>query len=219
MSRPSVAVLLLLLLPAVATAGTYENPIHGFALELPPGWVEAGPEVKLEAPPDAPFRFLGALTTGSAAVLDHPYVVLQFTPAPLDRMTLEAFEKQIVTALRRGIPGVASAEWDRDRRRLRMRGVARHAELGPVFSYHVAFPATDGIVQLNAYALQDEFEATVPTFERIAESFRFEEGRAWTPRVADEPGGNDGWMRILVVAGVGAAAGVIVGLLRRRKSR
>jgi hypothetical protein len=226
-----------LLLPAASAATEpWSDAESQFTLELPDGWRPLTPaELQrvhdaIPEPARSQVRYSAGFKPVVGASSGYPYVLVQPTPFRAENPTWddieaalasETVEKKITEmegtlgSLLKGATHDATA-LDRTRSVYVTRMSLDLAGKGVVEALSVGHLGKGRIVQLHAYALRDEFDATLPVFEQLNESFRWDAGHEFHP-------GPSRWERIgrgaLIGAIVGVLGGLVLGALRKRKQR
>lgn len=224
-----------------AGAETYRDAVHGWSIDLPPGWVAATPEA-VRAMDDQvgsafknakPFTYIASFGRSKNATQNPPYVIMQFTPADLSNASREDLEKafQAVSSADFGLQAsaattgnvsdalknakVGSAILDP------MNRVLMTIELpGPpaIKGRQVGLIAKDGIIQMNWFDLAQSPVGTPAEFEAMVASFRLDPDRAWVP-------GKGGGVMSGALSGaargaiIGAAVGLCFALFRKFKGK
>jgi len=108
---------------------------------------------------------------------------------------------------------VGSIIYEADRRRVLMRFQSM-VDGTPQETYSVLHPGKTKGIQLNWYSPQAEFKDSLPVFVASSDSFTWESGHEWTPRIK-------AGSRILLYAVSGALAGgfatLVMGMIKKRK--
>lgn len=189
--RPTclLGVVLIALGAAPAVAAEYYDPRNGFTLTLPPGWSQLSEQEIAES-----FEALKKHSPGiqlraafRAGAGDFPYMLVSELPienASLDRLASSLGSTTAQVEVQRaaratdtqlqelGVPAV-----DEDRKMVRLR-----ARTDQALTLSAYFPGRISVVQLNVSFAPDTPDAGLAPFEAIVRSFRFEEGRGYSPR-------------------------------------
>ncbi len=225
---------------AIADGIEHRDPRRHFILQIPEGWIPLPPEVlgfANEMGARAKVRYDTGFQSESQPFGQGPYLLIQIDPAIPNGMSYEQIEAQLrksaPDAVRqaKGAMGdfVKTANlgtWTLDRANNR---VVTRAELSGVNGKHVqgvsyTMFGKAGTVSVHCYADKETFEASLPLFNRIADSFHFDPGyelKLGAPGPVRAPAFD---LPGVVVGGAvaGAAAGLVVGirkLLRKSQAR
>jgi hypothetical protein len=229
--RLTLASMFFFVAAAEARAETYSDPIRHYTVELPAGWQvmpadelnQVNAAVREMSLPltvvfDAGFRPAGR------PVGSYPYVLVQMNRTPTTGATYEdiesAFSQQAKGAVQK-VEGkltdwakdiaVGSIALDRTRNRVVFPVEMELANVGKIRGLCVGHIGSHGIVSLNAYDHESEFERSVPIFQQLNESFRYDGGYEF------HPASGSALSRRLTgpakTALIGAVAGGIVGLV------
>jgi hypothetical protein len=193
-SRWVIIVLVACCLPAHAEE--YRDPVRHFSLQIPEGWGKAPPELVATA------NELGKRTNMSFDVGFQPvgqpagvcpYVLIQFIPGNVS--SYEEVERDLAkgaqAGLRRGEgllsdvikkAALHSVVFDRKNNRALSRIAFTGADGRKRQAISYSMLGKLGFVSLNCYAYDEDFETHLPTFNRMAESFRYDEGLEFVPR-------------------------------------
>jgi hypothetical protein len=229
----------------------YVDKAHGFSVELPSRWVSVSPDVITQLN-TAIARFLRqnisyltCFVPKGRTSAELPRVLIQFQPWDAGVPTFEALEEGLQQELPSAINKVREdsslplrslelGEFNLDRRekRILMRMQASVPGEGVVHGLSIGMLGKQGVVFLHCYAKEDKFTRTVPVFEVMADSFRFDAGKAYDPaeatvtsipkRSSERRSGfswlssaRGGFIGAIVGGGIGAIA-LVARVLRRR---
>jgi hypothetical protein len=229
----------------------YRNEEHGFTVELPDRWVSVSPTVVtqinsvIERFLNANISYLTCFVPAGRTSSELPRIFVQFQPWDGGIPTYEALEEDLKTELDKavgkvkkeaGIPlhslNLGDVILDRKENRLQMRMQAIVPGEGSVHALSIGMMGKSGVVFLHCYARADKFARTVPLFEVFADSFRYDEGRAYDPAEATVtestrssrgsymgfslPGASHGG---LIGALIGGGLGAVVWAVRKARRR
>lgn len=221
---------------AAARAGAqtaYTDSQRHWSCTLPKGWSRM-PQAQVDFSNRQMQRAMGrsAFSTnyivgfieGEMQTPGSPYVLVQQTVMPMEGQSYDDIEeglagvkngveqasgamKGIASGLKAGVPRV-----DRERNRMYLSTEITVIGIGKMKGLSIGFFGKEGFIQLNCFAGVDDFDAAIPTFEALADSFAYDEGYVFVP-------GSSKWSRIGLMAAVGAAIGGLSGLGKYLKNR
>jgi hypothetical protein len=161
-----------------------------------------------------------------------PYLLVQWFAADFRGRTYDQIEdglsrelkttlKKVEGALDAYVKDIGSegAFLDRGRNRLILRFKMTNPGVGTIRGHTVGHIGQKGILYIHCYALDDEFDALVPTFNQINDSFRYEPGFEFVPGRSGFDISKIGRAGLIggIIGGVGSLiAGVFYKLTRRR---
>jgi hypothetical protein len=176
---------------------------HHWTVTLPEGWVAMEQSslntissALLVRGINANFKYVAGFTRDPRGGIEYPYVLAQFTPAPLADASLEriqrelnadALSKEITSELNSSLSDLASnlsigkPVLDAARRRIIMNTTADVVGVGKIKGLSIGLLAKEGIIQLNFYAHQRDYENQLPDFEAMLETFSIFPGHEWSP--------------------------------------
>lgn len=230
------------LLLALATAMAHAQPIQKpeFTFNLPADWEEIPQEV-LEAAhsearrqlPDAqvPRYDYGFQPVDNDHWMDYPYLLIQVNHLGRipDRQLAEMPPIDMNALMREKSPDFAplmsnlrfgQLQYDKDLGVVWMTSQSDIVGIGPILGLSGIIPTERGVVQLNGYARESDFANYIDSFRQMVLSVHIAPELAYRPRQGD----SDGWLdwgevgsSAMGGALIGAAIGVLLTLLRRRK--
>lgn len=223
-----VAAFLTLIIALVAIADEYRDPVRRFSVTLPPGWTKVSDadlksinEFAAERLKSRNFQYLAVFTKDPQNPLVPPYVMIQETNARLKGGNYESIEKMfgaIETAkatreIREQISDISSEiksddRWvvDRARNRMTMNLSMTDAEGKKIRSLCVGNFGEETIIQINSYALEDQFAKSASEFDAINGSFRFDRGAEFHPVAPTTKAANR-------AGAIGQLIGIVLGLV------
>ena len=219
---------------------------EAFSIALPDGWVEIPGEV-LDAyereiaslAPAAPRQSYdyGFQEDGAPRWLHYPYILVQIKnegripEGELEKLESVSGQGEIDRRKEDLSPVISRMEagrmvYDKQAGVVWLRIEADVVDVGPVSGLSGIVPTEKGVVQVNGYALKDDFSRYEEVFESAIASLTPSPELAYRSRWSDGPppaiGGMD-WGRVLERAAAGAVVGGFVALLAalwtRRKKR
>ncbi len=244
MSRFSLALAAVLAAAPLAAAEPYKDAGRHFAFALPAGWGPM-PADELQTLNDfiagrnvgAKVRYTAAFRPAGAPRGSYPYVLVQPLDVPTAGASYDDIERELGKEMTEPLNKVegaladvgknlalGSAVLDRTNNRFVTRMQMEVAGVGPVQGLTVGHIGADGIVCVHGYATAPNFDARLPTFNALNESFRFDAGHAFVPgsgRSIWKNALNGGMNGAVVGGGVGVLAGVglMVAKLVRKKPK
>lgn len=215
---------ILLGLPAIVQAEEFQDKERHYSLTLPEGWgvVPADAITKLNQivaqrlPNQLPYKT--GFQLKDRPPLDYPHVLVAWetgnnsgTYDDIERILrqqegkIRGDIKKTQGAFSEQLKSLSAGEiiLDRHRNRVVLRFEQDVAGIGKVQGITVGFLGKDGSLWLHCYDRDSSASATLPTFEKILDSFRYEPGYAFQP-------GSSAWRSPAVL---GAAAGGIIAVI------
>jgi hypothetical protein len=229
----SVAVVAVVLLGAgrVSAAETFRDTAHKYALDLPDGW-EVVPSSDLPAvnaaygSPRNPLKTITAFrevgTVGIPVKGKRPLVVVHLILFYRPEMTFEEFEKEFTRRFTLGVVGRlflrAPLAFDEQRKRV----IAQFND-EVIGEYSGGFLGKDEAIAVSGVVERRAFNDHLPTFEKVVDSFRFEDPNAppappAPPSLLDRTFGPLGQTaQLAIVGGVVGVLVLVVGVFLMRR--
>jgi hypothetical protein len=212
---------------ANASAGEYRNEAHRFSMTIPDDWVEIPAAEIASTNAEVARRNFGTKVEYIAGFRQTargfgmaPYILIQPLPNSIRGASYDELERSLSRELGTEIKNaegaiadlgknlqVGSAALDRSKNRVVIRLQMDVVGQGRTQTLSVGHLGAERIIMVHAYAIEQEFQGALPTFERINDSFRFDPGHQFTP------GSGGFWGNVGRGAGRGALIGAIVGLV------
>lgn len=198
----------------------------GWSFVPPEGWTEIGPEhlelmnaLLQQTVLDERQRYITGFADPGIWP-DGEYMLVQLNDNAFRGITedqlVAAFNAIEGTDLDEHVPGetpdmiqdarIDTIVYDDERKRIVMRSRST-VDGQPQESYSVVHPGKNRGIHLNWYAPAEEYDASLPTFIASTDTFMWDAGEAWTPRMST---GN----KIILYAVIGALAGGIMPLIK-----
>jgi hypothetical protein len=224
----------LLLYGGPARAEDYRDESRHYALTLPDDWTLMAPEW-LAAINAFSREKVGIEYQAGFAVKDRPagstpYVLVQHLNKSLEGKTYDQIDRSLANEMSQGVKqvegkfadvakdlSVGQAALDRARNRIIIRGQMDVVDTGRIKSVSFGPLGEQGIVLVHCYALEPEFDSRLPTFNAIAESFRFDPGYEFVPSSGLLTGAGRDVLIGGIVGGVVGGSVVLYRLLARRR--
>lgn len=229
-TRLLAAVVAVLVSAGLAAAQPYVDSTRHFTLEVQPGWraltlkeIDLANSVMAQRMPEQKVQYIAGFQLIGSPLLRFPYVLVSAHPGATSGMTFDQMEKTILKDLhgpdlgrvQQAFPEMAggvtfeSPTLDRARRRIVVQSRSVLADGSAIRGLTVIHLGSEGFVVVNCYDQDLSFERRLPTFDRINDSFRFDDGYAFTPFEAQPF-----WRRLIGnPAGEMAAAGIVCGVV------
>ncbi len=231
-----VAIILSLFFPIIAIADEYRDTARRFSITLPPGWTKASDadlksinDFAAERIKGRNFQYVAVFSKDPENPLTPPYILIQETNIRLKGANYDTIEKmfgaaetakatrQISKDLSDLTSDIKAADrWTIDRARNRMSmSVTMTDPAGTKIKYlSIGNFGEESIIQINSYALEDQFANLSPDFDAINDSFRFDRGAEFHPvapttKVANRAGA--------IGQLIGIVLGLVIGIFVYRK--
>ena len=229
------AVVVLLGTGRVSAAEPFRDTAHKYALDLPDGWEVMPPQdfaamntTVRQRDPDDPFLLLTAFRptgmTGFPVRGKNVLVVVSTLPTDKPDKPFPEFEKEITQIFtRRGHRGQSELRVPLAFDERRKRVTVQTTLLGK-FEYDAAFLGKDELIILQCLCEERILKDHLPTFEKLADSFRFEDPNAPPPPPAppsllDRTLGPIGaTAQMAVVGGVVGVLVLVIGVFMMKRS-
>lgn len=226
-----------------AAAGSYADAKHHYSIDLPASWQEMSLAEMSQINRAAGSLGLGAQIKYEAGFRrknsrpgTYPYILVATKAGKLGSFeeVEQALEKELPRSVKKAenaLGNLASdvsingATVDRLNNRIVFRSQLDVMGIGTIQGLSIGHIGSEGVVFVHSYSTAKEFTAWLPTFERINDSFAFDEGFAFVERTDQGLGGLNEllgsitWVGWVVGAGLGAGAGAVVGLLLKPRRR
>lgn len=231
-----VAVLLSMVFAVIAAADEYRDAARRFSITLPPGWTKASDadlksinEFAAERIKGRNFQYVAIFSKDPENPLTPPYILIQETNARLKGANYDSIEnmfgavetakatREISKDLSDLTSDIKPADrWTIDRARNRMSMSVTMADpAGTKIKYlSVGNFGEESIIQINSYALEDQFAKLSSEFDAINDSFRFDRGAEFHPVAPTTKAANRAGA---IGQLVGLALGLVIGIFVYRK--
>ena len=211
---------------SVVFGETYRDDRNHFSITMPDDWVAMVPETINMVNKMANYQAKKSNVTGveydagyqplGTPTLAYPYLLIQVVREDFSDANYSSLERGLGVAMEKGVQEAAdgfseilsNAEagkpiMDREKGRIVTPIAMEVAGIGKVRGISVGWLGKNGLMNIHCYALADEFDKWAPTFEKITDSLRFDDGYKFEPK--SNPVLN-GAMR-------GAVIGAVIGLI------
>jgi hypothetical protein len=219
-------------LAAHAQSTRHVDEANHFEVQVPEGWhpiqeslVDALDQQLEEQAANKRSRYVGGYSMSPDGELILPYVLLQVTEGPMNRVTeaalirqfkAEPWNEEVSETLSDVLKDVdLEPTWDPVERQIIMSIAAEVPGVGPIRGISVARVASHGLVQLNCYAQASEFDAATRAFHEWIDGLQIDADYQWKP---GSEGGID-WREVGLMGLIGALAGGLGTLLYQRLRR
>jgi hypothetical protein len=190
----------------------YRDPVRHYSVKLIPGWEPMKKDaldkvnqlVKERLQQQLSFqsiRYEGGFQLAGQPALSYPYILVQWQTLPSSNPSYEEIErglgavnkeqtmKQVEGAFSDAIKNLAVNEFvlDRAHNRVLSRLEGEGAGVGKLQGISAGFLGKEGIVSLHCYDKAASFPATLPNFQAMLDSFKYDEGFAFQPRDPGQP--------------------------------
>jgi hypothetical protein len=201
-------------------AEEYRDSNRHFSLQIPEGWAKAPPELVAtanELGKRANMSFEVGFQPVGQPVGELPYALIQVIPGNVS--SYEEVERDLAKGAQAGVrrgegllsdvikkAALHSVVFDRKNNRALSRIAFTDADGRKRQGISYSMLGKLGFVSLNCYAYDEDFETHVPTFNLMAESFRYDEGFEFVPRTGRPE---------LILGGIAAALAVVFVIVYR----
>jgi hypothetical protein len=213
-------------LPSQVHAEIHRDAGNHFQLAIPNGWMhmtdaEFTMMNKMAGQIAGGIRYDAGLRQQNTLPGSYPYILIQIHRSKMSGASYDDIEKalsrelnapiqQVKEAMKDLVKDVAIGQLavDRERNRVIMRAQL-DTPWGKVQGITQGHLGSEGIVYIHCYALERDFEKYLPTFHRINDSVRFDDGYSFVPRSRSAVI----WESAKVGAIGGAVAGALIGVV------
>ncbi len=227
--RTVLSALVIALLPLAQPsfcAQTIRDESEHFSVELPEPWtampaeyVQRINDLISQRMPGSQVHYSRGFMPKGAKDGSYPYILVQFTPADFKNVSYEQLEATLSRSTGKEVKSVENAMsdlakdltmgvpvLDRSKNVFLARVQMDVVGAGKVQGLSIGHLSSAGIVQLHSYQLEKDFQTSLPVFNQINDSFKFDPGYEFTPGTGRGALGN-----ILSKAGDGAITGGAIG--------